>query len=46
VICVTHDDRWFGLADRVLGMNEGRFMKVEVKRKKAAGTAGRPRKKT
>jgi putative pyoverdin transport system ATP-binding/permease protein len=25
VICVTHDDRWFGLADRVLHMNEGRF---------------------
>jgi putative ATP-binding cassette transporter len=46
VICVTHDDRWFGLADRVLGMNEGRFQEVQVKRKKAAGTAGRPRKKT
>jgi putative pyoverdin transport system ATP-binding/permease protein len=25
VICVTHDDRWFGVADRVLHMNEGRF---------------------
>jgi putative ATP-binding cassette transporter len=25
VICVTHDDRWFGLAGRVLHMNEGRF---------------------
>jgi putative pyoverdin transport system ATP-binding/permease protein len=25
VICVTHDDRWFGLADRVLRMNEGRL---------------------
>ena len=25
VICVTHDDRWFGLADRVIRMNEGRF---------------------
>jgi putative ATP-binding cassette transporter len=25
VICVTHDDRWFGLADRVLHMSEGRF---------------------
>ncbi len=26
VICVTHDDRWFGLADRVLRMDEGRFV--------------------
>jgi len=25
VICVTHDDRWFGLADQVLRMNEGRI---------------------
>ena len=25
VICVTHDDRWFGLADHVLQMDEGRF---------------------
>jgi putative ATP-binding cassette transporter len=25
VICVTHDDRWFGLADRIYHMNEGRF---------------------
>lgn len=25
VICVTHDDRWFGVAGRVLHMNEGRF---------------------
>jgi putative pyoverdin transport system ATP-binding/permease protein len=25
VICVTHDDRWFGLADRVYHMNEGRI---------------------
>jgi putative pyoverdin transport system ATP-binding/permease protein len=25
VICVTHDDRWFGLADQVLPMDEGRF---------------------
>jgi len=25
VVCVTHDDRWFGLADRVIRMNEGRF---------------------
>jgi putative pyoverdin transport system ATP-binding/permease protein len=28
VICVTHDDRWFGLSDRVLHMNEGRFADV------------------
>ncbi|MCX6634282.1 MAG: cyclic peptide export ABC transporter [Acidobacteria bacterium] len=26
VICVTHDDRWFGLADHVLQMDEGRFV--------------------
>jgi putative ATP-binding cassette transporter len=26
VICVTHDDRWFGLADQVLSMDEGRFV--------------------
>lgn len=25
VICVTHDERWFGLADRVYHMNEGRI---------------------
>lgn len=25
VICVTHDDRWFGLADQILHMDEGRF---------------------
>lgn len=25
VICVTHDDRWFHLADRVYHMNEGRI---------------------
>jgi len=25
VICVTHDDRWFHLADRVYQMNEGRI---------------------
>jgi putative pyoverdin transport system ATP-binding/permease protein len=25
VICVTHDDRWFGLADQVLRMRDGRF---------------------
>jgi putative pyoverdin transport system ATP-binding/permease protein len=28
VICVTHDDRWFGLADHVLRMHEGRFAEV------------------
>jgi putative pyoverdin transport system ATP-binding/permease protein len=26
VICVTHDDRWFGLADHVLPMDEGHFV--------------------
>lgn len=26
VICVTHDDRWFGLADQILHMNEGRLV--------------------
>jgi putative ATP-binding cassette transporter len=26
VICVTHDDRWFGLADHVLQMDEGLFI--------------------
>ena len=25
VICVTHDDRWFHLADRIYQMNEGRI---------------------
>jgi putative ATP-binding cassette transporter len=25
VICVTHDDRWFHLADRIYEMNEGRI---------------------
>lgn len=25
VICVTHDDRWFHVADRIRHMNEGRF---------------------
>jgi putative ATP-binding cassette transporter len=28
VICVTHDDRWFGVAGRVLHMNEGRLAEV------------------
>lgn len=26
VICVTHDDRWFGIADRVLAMRDGAFV--------------------
>lgn len=26
VICVTHDDRWFGLADQVLHLEEGRLL--------------------
>jgi len=26
VICVTHDDRWFGVADQVLAMRDGRFV--------------------
>ncbi|TWB37262.1 cyclic peptide export ABC transporter [Nitrospirillum pindoramense] len=26
VICVTHDDRWFGMADRIYHMNEGQVM--------------------
>jgi putative ATP-binding cassette transporter len=25
IICVTHDDRWFKLADRIYHMNEGRI---------------------
>lgn len=25
IICVTHDDRYFGVADRILEMEEGRF---------------------
>ncbi|MFV3127393.1 cyclic peptide export ABC transporter [Niveispirillum sp. KHB5.9] len=28
VICVTHDDRWFHLADRAYHMNEGRLERV------------------
>jgi len=28
VICVTHDDRWFGVADRVLAMREGTFVEA------------------
>jgi putative pyoverdin transport system ATP-binding/permease protein len=28
VICVTHDDRWFSVAGRVLHMHEGRFAEV------------------
>jgi putative pyoverdin transport system ATP-binding/permease protein len=30
VICVTHDDRWFHLADRMYQMNEGRIEEVRV----------------
>jgi putative ATP-binding cassette transporter len=30
VICVTHDDRWFHLADRIYRMNEGRIEDVRV----------------
>jgi len=30
VICVTHDDRWFHLADRIYRMNEGRIEEVRV----------------
>lgn len=25
IVCVTHDDRYFGIADRILDMQEGRF---------------------
>lgn len=28
VICVTHDDRWFSVASRVLHMHEGRFAEM------------------
>jgi putative ATP-binding cassette transporter len=28
VICVTHDDRWFGMADQILHMAEGRLEAV------------------
>ena len=30
IICVTHDDRWFHLADRVYKMNEGRIEEFHV----------------
>lgn len=30
VICVTHDDRWFHVADRVHHMNEGRFEEAKA----------------
>lgn len=30
VICVTHDDRWFHLADRIYWMNEGRIEEVRA----------------
>lgn len=28
VICVTHDDRWFHIADRIYNMNEGRIEEI------------------
>jgi putative pyoverdin transport system ATP-binding/permease protein len=31
VICVTHDDRWFHLGDRIYQMNEGRIEEVRAK---------------
>lgn len=37
VICVTHDDRWFHLADRTYRMDEGRLQPVDT-----AGRAGGP----
>lgn len=30
VICVTHDDRWFHLADRIYQMNEGKMEEIKV----------------
>lgn len=30
VICVSHDDRWFHLADRIYHMDEGRLHRVDV----------------
>lgn len=30
IICVTHDDRWFHLADRIYKMNEGRIEEFRV----------------
>ncbi|MFC1679013.1 cyclic peptide export ABC transporter [Elusimicrobiota bacterium] len=33
VICVTHDDRWYHLADRVYHMDEGMIDQVQVKAK-------------
>lgn len=30
VICVTHDDRWFHMADRMYHMNEGRIEAVQA----------------
>ncbi len=30
VICVTHDDRWFHLADRIYRMNEGQIEEILV----------------
>jgi putative ATP-binding cassette transporter len=33
VICVTHDDRWFGMADQILHMVEGRLEAVPPERR-------------
>ena len=30
VICVTHDDRWFHIADRIYRMNEGRIEEIPI----------------
>jgi putative pyoverdin transport system ATP-binding/permease protein len=32
VICVTHDDRWFHLGDRLYNMNEGRIEEVQMQK--------------
>ncbi|NTW88686.1 MAG: cyclic peptide export ABC transporter, partial [Desulfobulbaceae bacterium] len=29
IICVTHDDRWFHLADRMYRMNEGTIAQIK-----------------
>jgi len=29
IICVTHDDRWFGVADQILAMRDGTFVDGE-----------------
>jgi ABC-type siderophore export system fused ATPase/permease subunit len=43
VICVTHDDRWFGLADRVVCMSEGRFAEVQAKPTRTRDAPSGPR---